>query len=585
MKKTLCGFLRISMKLYFVVFVFLFSGAAFFTSYTARAQFMDHSDGMNDRLYASVATIFSGDPDPRGAGYAIASTAVNLMSGLKREGEISRTKPDGSIIWANHYQSSADVRFTHIEKFEEGGRVFYLLVGSLKSGTLDRMLVAIMDDNGSVMMSNEFYSSYPHLLGIRGIRLSDGNFAVVGVESNGFLPVYDRNIVVTKLDRFLGIISSYAYSTKKGSYDFDSPNAIVEGASPDELFVTGTCNPDGSLLNALLDMGSGNVMWNYNMTTGAGHYDAGVDAFYDPSGSGSIYALGNTSIGHNMVLTRFDYVTGMPLSHFRFSPGGEYYGNTIRPSLTGPGRCVIAGWQRVLNGIQPFMLEHEEATNTVVWSQTYPSTGNSLSAYNENDWLKRLPIGQFGFYFNNIMDYRFDRNGYVLLGATNAISGNNDLRFWNSIGITGTNYCGTSALSFTSYMSSMSPNLDLDPVPHSLSSNWAPLHPVPVSYMEYRCLQSKPATGVGDIDVPVERLKAYPNPAYDELAIEYDFDDRAATNIIILDALGRQVYVKTLGDAKGRALVSTRSWPEGIYAIYIEKSDGRSRALNILVRH
>lgn len=488
------------------------------------------------------------------------------------KGAISRYQSTGSLSWTNYYTTAgAEIRFNHIEVFQQAGQLRYFVVGSVKSSSGDRMLVAIVDDNGNPLVSNTLSSAaFPHLLGVKGIYLSDGNFGAIGVSSTGFLNTDKRNITIFKLDPTLNIIQSYAYSSPAGASpnDYDTPADVVEGATPNEFFITGACNPSPSVSNALIDMTTGTVIWANQWTTSSKYPAVGADALYDPASS-SIWILANASGSHNTHLIREDYSTGTVLSHHRFNPANNCYSYEMKPSLYNPDALVIAGYMPTGSALQPFMLEYDTALDAVLWGKLYPGSNNGMRLYNENNWLKTSAAGPYGYYYNRIMGYNTDQTAYVLIGSDSASTSTENIRLWRDISSIGENRCGSATSSFSTTPFTLLTSFLLESVSDLFSQNPLPIIQTPITNSSSFCIQEAWRTDTPETDL-AGQFSISPNPANDQLTIVLP---EATSNgiIAIYDVAGRKVYEKIITPTSTTESVTISDWTPGIYLINLEK--------------
>jgi hypothetical protein len=66
-----------------------------------------------------------------------------------------------------------------------------------------------------------------------------------------------------------------------------------------------------------------------------------------------------------------------------------------------------------------------------------------------------------------------------------------------------------------------------------------------------------------------EQVKLYPNPATDYFTLEYNIEENMYSNVemIIYDAIGRKVMVKTFSKSKDETLINVSSLSKGMYSV------------------
>lgn len=564
--------------------------AALFITTFSDAQFSVYPGVPVDRIYQSVATIHRNDRSIRGPGYVIASTAVDNAAGFLPRGEVMRTDASGNPLWTFHYDVNGMTphRFNHIEKYNFNGTTEYLVIGSVENFGTTTMLLIRLDDNGNVLATREIRSGmFPHLLGTKGIATYDSHFAIVGFETAGFTTSDNKNIVVMKIDSSLNVVYSHNYSTPNTTYDNDYGNSIVEG-NPNEYLVVGTCNKNLSLfypnsypaaMSSLIDITTGTVLWSYNYSTATGnHWDNASDVLYKDS---TFWVLGNSSVIHYFNLTQLDQ-NGTALQEIQFSDstyGTEfnYYGYELKNSLISNNNLVIGGWGTIGNSIRTFMTEYNAATGVISWQQHYAGNANKMFAYNENNWLNVGAAGQFPFYYNQVMNYRADRAGYVILGTDSTYSNAEDIQFWWGINILGQGYCGSKPLLGEVIPRARELNDPLFPMGTPFPDNPVNVNGVHVSYQRISCSSdagraNKAANPTSVEDALLSQPVIYPNPAASLLTVESAVAIREITVIDI--ALGRKVIVQPVYGEK-HVQVDVKGLAPGIYIVQIEDADQR----------
>ncbi len=401
-------------------------------------------DDFRDNVYQSVSTIYPGDPSIFGEGYVISSTTVD-PSGSDVRGKVIRIDAVGNPLWTFIYTpfNGLNHRITHIEKVTWTGMVEYLVIGSVDYGGNSSLTVTLIDDNGVVINSNEFFpSTYPYLTGIKGIYSTVFNeYVIVGVESTGFTTIDQKDILVMGLDPGLNISWEYELSTPNQVYDYDFVTDVIE-TTPGEFAIVGTSNENSLATQSepaamVAVVSPGGLNWDYNFATtppGSGHSDNAASAIFDQT-TNSIWVLGNSSAQHYFHLTEFDPGGVLLNAYDFFDPDFDRYGFELKQSVQNPDHLIISGYKYTFNSSPldeafPILVEFDKAAIAVNWHYMYTTSNPGIASYAENNMLFMRALGQFGFFYNTIMDYRFDEDGYVFLGNDVLISGQYGIKFW-----------------------------------------------------------------------------------------------------------------------------------------------------------
>ncbi len=196
---------------------------------------------------------------------------------------------------------------------------------------------------------------------------------------------------------------------------------------------------------------TGAIVWDYNFSSdydSALYYDAGADAIFNPIGgsNGSFWVLSNSSKQYNYCLTQLDYATGALLSSPKFaSPRLNQYGYELKlADPTQPTSVLAVGGWRDSSFVQitPFMTLYNTGTRSIQWYKEYNGYTNEQCLINENRWLRMLALGQFGYFYNSIMNYEADSAGFVIVDSDTTMAHLESVRLWNKISSTGTTDCG-----------------------------------------------------------------------------------------------------------------------------------------------
>lgn len=552
-----------------------------------QAQYRVYPDQQVDHTYLTIEDIYEDEHSIQGAGYVISSTTFDSPSSLPMSGEIIRTGPTGNLLWTNQFTITSgptDHRFNHIEKFFFNGQVEYLVVGSIVDGTAtSTLLVAIVDDNGTVIASEEIVSaSHDHLLGIKGIAVSDETFAITALEADGFTDADDKNIVILKLDRNLGLQNSMVISSPNNNEDYDTPTDIVEGENADQFFIIGTSNKNGTTSQpcafaALVELPGNAVIWSHNYSTAIGaHWDVGADGYYDGE---KLFVLGNSSIIHYFNLVELDAASGTVNNEIQYSDvtyGGDFnhYGYELKPALGQDATLIISGWKSIYSGdaVQPFLLEVNPNDASIVWHWKYNGYNNNQLNLNENNWLYLQAGAQFPYYYNDMMTYRQDRRGYAML--TTFAEGKESVFNWYGTNLTGdvNTECGYDTVDADSIIIPFYYNAPLAPVADNIQTGInSYLKEVSKSYNDIHCEWEKNKTGV--ISGLEEKLsstyKVYPNPATNSLFVSGE----DVKEVTVMDIFGRNI-ISQKANAQTQISIDVSGIRTGIYIVNITTTSG-----------
>lgn len=400
-------------------------------------------DNGTHQLYQAIATITDTDDHMNGEGYIVSSTAIEST---ETWGEVLRLDPSGNMIWnislTHLFQpiSDAQCRITHIEKYNATGQMEFLVVGSMNYPGYSTLVVAILDDNGDVLQSMEYNSNYyDYLIGVKGIY-ANGEFVLIGVDAQGFANTDDKDILVMGLDvSSLSINWQHELTSGGSAYDYDMVTDIISITGTDDVFITGTTNttstssPNSTEAVMCARINSNGIVWNNNYTTQNNSWDAGACALYNPN-SNSIYVLGNNALNHAFHITEFDASTGTQLNAvYGQDYMGQYdkFGFEMRFTDNSTDNIIVSGYefQYLASGgssgdTYVFLCEFDANLTAINQINSY-AANNSLSSssgiynYNENALLYLTPH-EFPYYYNNMMSKRYDDDGYVMVGNSNA---------------------------------------------------------------------------------------------------------------------------------------------------------------------
>ena len=538
-----------------------------------------------DHTYLSIEEV-NEDESHTGNGYIISTTTYDAPSTTPITGEITRTTATGTLQWVNQYVTTSgprDHRFNSIKKFLWNGRVEYLVVGSLIDGGTTTLLAAIIDDNGAVLASKELRSTgHDHLLGIKGIAVSDESFAIVALEANGFNNSDAKNIVVIKLDQNLNLQNSMTVSSPSTTNDYDMATDIIEGASVDEFFIIGTSNKNGSssqpcAFAALVEVPANSVVWSHNYSTALGyHWDAAADGYYVDN---KLYVLANSSIIHYYNLIELDANSGAINNEIQYSDvtyGGDFnhYGYEIKKSLNEDDKLVISGWKSLYStdAVQPFLVEVNPSDASISWHWKYDGYNNNQLSLNENNWLYLKAGGQFPYYYNDMMTYRPDRKGYAMLSSFD--EGKESIFLWYATDLNGnvSEDCGYDTVDADSIVIPFYYNAPVAPVTDHVdegADNF--LRESPINYEESPCDWEFNKNGtINAIPENVENIfTVYPNPATNTLYIS----GNNVAKVEITDILGRTVVTQN-ANAQTLISINVNGIKTGIYFVNITTTNG-----------
>jgi hypothetical protein len=412
-------------------------------------------DSYDSHVYESVSTVYPGEDSEYGEGYIMSTTIPsgpwNDQYNFDVVTKLIRTDANGTPYWKGYYSSadSAAHRFTHVEKFSSvwfGDQVHYLVVGSIDRGSSGNLGVAIIDDQGGVVVSREFSPSrYPFLTGIKGIySASEEEIVVIAVESDGFNDTNNRNIVVVSLDDGLNIKWQHQFSTSNTLQDHDIATDIIEIPGGNYVMV-GSCNKNYSSKSGLAALvaviNSGGVVCDKNYVSNnpsSGHSNNASSVVYNPNDN-SIWVLGNSSLRHFFELTQFD-LECQKIKEFNFYENYEnVYGYKIkvRNDDQDYNTYVIAGYEHGIDTNKadfrkatPFLVEVDVQSEVINWANRYEISNAGSLYQNENDMLYKLAQGQFGAFYNTMMDYGLNDQGYTFLGNDKLSGSQYALRHW-----------------------------------------------------------------------------------------------------------------------------------------------------------
>lgn len=554
-----------------------------------QAQYATYYGRSLDHTYLTVENVTAADNPQYDDGYIISTTVFsNGNSSVPVRGEITRTDLLGGLHWVNEYTvtpSSLENRFNHITKYSFNGSVEYLVVGSIIDGTgSTTLMIATIDDNGAVLASQELSSgTYAHLVGIKGIVTSDDGFAIVAMETTGFGNLDDKNIVILKLDNSLTLQSSMTVTSTTITRDYDTPTDIIEGDNPEEFFIVGTSNKDVNSLScgfaALVEPQANTVHWSYNFSTALGaHWDVGADAFYNGN---RLWVLANSSIIHYFNLIELEPSTGAVLNVIQFSDvtyGNDFdhYGFELKESLNNPDEhLVISGWKSLYatNAVQPFLLEVNPFDGSIAWQWKYDGYINNQMALNENSWLRVGAAGQFSFYFNDMMTYRPNREGYAMLTAN--ATDPDQIWLWFGTDLTGNvlpdcGYDPPLGDSIPPYFPTNNPlTTTTDNTQIGMDGF---LNETDVTYYANRCGEDAKFKNGGTNSLEenaINAYKVYPNPATHTLFVRGE-DIKEVT---LTDMFGRKILTQKV-NAQTQTSLNTSNVKTGIYIINITTTGG-----------
>lgn len=555
-----------------------------------QAQYGIYTGQQLDHTYLTIENILEEDNPQNGLGYIISTTTYDAPSTTPLTGEITRTDENGNLVWVNQYlttQGPAEHRFNHIEKFDFNGQVEYLVVGSLIDGSSrTTLMAAIIDDNGVVLESREIISTaYDHLVGIKGIVVSDETFAIIALESEGFTDADAKNIVVMKLDQTLNLMNSMTVSSPTASNDYDMATDIVEGFNSDQFFIIGTSNKNaaGSVpvqpcaFAASVELPGNTVIWSHNYSTALGyHWDAAADGYFDGE---KLFVLGNSSIIHYYNLIELDGNTGSVNNEIQYSDvtyGNDFnhYGYELKPSLSGDNALVISGWKSLYSSdaVRPFLLEVDPVNSTINWHWKYDGYNNEQLSLNENDWLDLTAGGQFPYYYNDMMTYMPNSDGYAMLSAFK--EGKESIFLWYGTNASGdvNEECGRDSVDADSIVWTFHYN---DPVSPVTDNTQEEIHDFLIEnaivYNESRCEWEFNKNGVinSKQDVVGNTYNVYPNPATNSLYISGE----NVAYITLTDMFGREI-VKKEASTRTYYNIDVSGIKSGIYLVNIVTTGG-----------
>lgn len=559
---------------------------------TSFAQYNYYTGHDLDHTYLNVKEIGEDEQSIIGGGYVIGTTVIEPSNPATAVGEITRTRIDGSLAWVNTYFTTsgpARHRFNHIEKYTFNGNVEYFVVGSLVDGGITTLLAALIDDNGNVLASQEYRSvNHDHLLGIKGIAVSDRTFALVALEAGGFNATDSKNVVVMKLDAGLNMTSSMTMSSPNVTNDYDTPTDIIEGENVEDFFVVGTSNKDAGSGNSqpcafatLVNVPSNTVIWSHNYSTAlGGHWDAAADGYYDGR---HFWVLANSSIVHYYNLVELDPVNGNVLNEIQYTDvtyGNDFnhYGYELKRALDSDEELVISGWKGNFsdNSVQPFLLQVNPTTSAIKWHWKYNGYNNAQMGVNENSWLYVRAAAQFPYYYNDMMSYRADYKGYTMLSTDDA-SSNEDILFWYATDLNGkvNEDCGFEEPKADTLKRRFHYNDPLKKTTNNIDFGMNRfLEAKPITYDAKGCGEFSKNGGV--INSTEENLgcimKVYPNPANNSLYI----DGEDIEEVVISDLFGR-VVLKQKANAQQVVTLNVSTISNGIYLVNVKTLSGEMR--------
>jgi hypothetical protein len=433
--------------------VFYFTLILFFTMNISYAQ--SFYENGRDHLYQAVVSITPDDYSTVGPGYVVSATTKNSNS---TRGEVLRLDFDGNVIWNIAIihnaldESQVSCKITHIEKYSEYGELKYLVVGTMDYGNHSTLITAVINDNGDILQNREFKSnSNVNLTGIKGIYSGmNHEFVIVGIDSDGFGISNDKSVLVMGLDVMsLAVIWQFELSTANITYDYDMVSDIIE-LPGSEYFITGTSNTTNAAnvtTEALMcaKINSAGVIWDKNFVTMNNSWDAGSAALYNADAN-SVYVLGNNGLNHAYHITEIDVITSSVIkkvySHDTYN-SFDKFGFDIRFSKLNPTYLVISGYEfkYLASGGANYNTYAFVSTldNNLIHQSTRSymatnSSGGTSGIYNyaDNQMLYLTPH-ELPYYYNNMIDYRFDDDGYVFIGNSNVPgNGNYSKKLWTT---------------------------------------------------------------------------------------------------------------------------------------------------------
>ncbi len=86
-----------------------------------------------------------------------------------------------------------------------------------------------------------------------------------------------------------------------------------------------------------------------------------------------------------------------------------------------------------------------------------------------------------------------------------------------------------------------------------------------------------PTTGQKINLASVGEIKTFPNPAQNELNLQYSFDGESVVTLLISDLSGRIVQQQRLAVSSGISSINIKDLPEGMYLIELFDQKGNSK--------
>lgn len=556
---------------------------------TLSAQRTYNNNNTDDYIYQSVASIVEDNVGSLDPGYAFAYT--NVSTSFKR-GEFIRTDFDGVPLIHKFYleNNNEDLRFTHIEEISDqylAPNKQFLVVGSFETPNGNALGVALLDDMGNIVNQNHFRSEeMPNLIGIKGLyNDQSGQFCIIGMQADGFLPGDSKDIVVLGLDDDL----NFDWSVKLSSphlgedHDFVTDIAVV---GPHEYAIVGTSNDQNTstskpvAMTAVVDPGGVFSFNNAHLTFPSAHETGAAVLRPDPHGSdlwimSNSYAFGG--VVNSIVLKQTDYI-GNIISLYQIDGNSNRILGFNLEELHG-GLIGISGYKYTsANEAIPFYMRFDPSTGAIIDQREYPNniSNANITTYNANDLLNMTAFqSTLPYFYNEISTIRGDYNGVVFTANDETFSlGGFALRAYgvDETGIYTNNNTTCGLIVNSAYPSAVAtnaimPNLTFDFAFVSEEGDFMSETTSTIGDDDCGPLYKTNSTS-NEANLNPSALSIYPNPSEGTFTIG---GYRNATSLVVHDMAGRIIMEQDVtGDETKLALASAEN---GTYLVKVMKGE------------